>query len=193
MLQHAYKEWAVICEALGRGDQSLLLHQAGTDEGDPAFLRNEAQFWLFPTFSQQQQTGIIEDAKTLLQQVETDRPPSGTVRVQYWAEITTIYRVREALPAVLLAHLHYYSEETVLQRLEAGLGGVGGLYVLVVRVWKPPRAVEIAEAADPASRPCWVELAQPLSTENSTPALDDDSFRIVQKQLDMLLSPTASA
>jgi hypothetical protein len=190
MVQLAYKEWAVICEALARGEQSLILHQSGTDARDAGFLRNDAQFWLYPTFPPQQQTGIIEHAQPLLQQMEAERPPPCAVRLRSWAEITTIYRVREELPALLLAHLHCYSEETVRQRLQ---GRRGGLYVLVVRVWRAPQAQEITETEALAAAPCWVEPVGPLATDHSTPAIDDDSFRIVRKQLDMLLSPTAFA
>src|SRR5258707_1231712 len=116
MLQHAFNEWAVICEALGRGEQSFILHKGGIDEHDGEFVANGTRFWLYPTFSHQQIGGIIEDARPLLQYVEANRPPMGTVRLQVWAEITTIYRIREELPALLLSHLHCWSEATVRQR-----------------------------------------------------------------------------
>ena len=32
MLQRAFKEWAVICEALGRGQQALILRKGGIEE-----------------------------------------------------------------------------------------------------------------------------------------------------------------
>ena len=58
---------------------------------------------------------------------------------------------------------------------------------------RPPDPEEIAEL--PAYEGCrsWVELEKPLPTEGSTPVLNDESFRIVRKQLDLLLSPTAFA
>jgi hypothetical protein len=186
MLQHALKEWAVICEALGRGEQSLLLRKG--DDGE--FIANQTRFWLYPTFPHQQKGGIIEDARPLLQHVETNRPPAGTVHLQFRAEVTTIYRIREELPVLLLSHLHFWSEETVRQRFNSD---TPGLYLLVVRVNRAPTVHEIAELpADESSR-SRVELEKPLPTEGSTPVLDDESFRIVRKQLDLLLSPTAYA
>src|SRR5205823_1427870 len=138
------------------------------------------RFWLYPTFSHQQNAGIQEDARPLLQQVEANRPPAGTVRLQLWAEVATIYRIREELPALLLMHLHCWSEDTVRQRFNYR---TPGLYLLVVRVHRIPQAHEIAEL--PAYEGChsWVELEKPLSTEGSTPVLDDESFRLVRKQL----------
>jgi hypothetical protein len=190
MLQHAFKEWAVICEALGRGEQSLILRKGGIDERDGEFIVNESRFWLYPTFSHQQNDGIIEAARPLLKHVDANRPPTGILRLQLWAEVKTIYRIREELPALLLSHLHCWSEETVRQRFQYK---TPGLYLLVVRVHQAPTVHEIAEL--PAYEGCrsWVELEKPLPTEGSTPVLDDESFRIVRKQLDLLLSPTAFA
>ena len=105
MLQHAFKEWAVICEALGRGEQALILRKGGIDEHDGQFVVDQTRFWLYPTFSHQQKDGINEEARPLLEKVEANRPPAGVVRLQLWAEVKTIYRIREELPALLLLHL----------------------------------------------------------------------------------------
>ena len=190
MLQHAFKEWAVICEALGQGQQALILRKGGIDEPDGEFAVDEKTFWLYPTFSHQQKDGIQEDARPLLQQIEAKRAPTGTVRLQFWAEIATIYRIREELPALLLSHLHCWSQETVRQRFHYK---TPGLYLLVVRVYRAPAVHEIVELPAYAGCRSWVELEKPLPTEGSTPVLDDESFRIVRKQLDLLLSPTAFA
>ena len=97
---------------------------------------------------------------------------------------------RDEVPALLLSHLHYWSEETVRQRFHYRNPG---LFVLVVRVHRTPAPIEIDEL--PAYDGCrsWVELASALPTEGSTPVLRDADFRIVQKQLDLLLAPTAFA
>jgi hypothetical protein len=190
MLQYAFKEWAVICEALAQGMQSLILRKGGIDEPEGEFGVERTRFWLYPTYSHQQNDGINDEACPLLQQVEAKRPPAGKVRLELWAELTGIYRIREELPALLLSHLHCWSEETVRKRFNYGMPG---LHLLVVRVHQAPEAHEIAELPTYGGCRSWVNLETPLPTEGSTPVLDDKSFRIVQKQLDLLLSPTAFA
>ncbi len=190
MLQYAFKEWAVICEALALGRQSLILRKGGIAEDEGAFGVKHTKFWLYPTYSHQQQTGIQEEARPLLQQVEANRPPAGKLRLGLWAEVVSTYRMRDELPALLLSHLHLWSEQTVLQRLHYR---TPGLYVLVARVYRVPQAHEIDELPGYSGCRSWVDLQAPLTTAGSTPVLDDDSFRIVQKQLDMLLAPTAFA
>ena len=189
-LQHAFKEWAVICEALGQGMQSLILRKGGIDEQTGQFAVDHPRFWLYPTYLHQQNDGIQDDARPLLTQVEANRPPAGIIRLQMFAEVETVYRIREELPALLLSHLHCWSEETVRKRFNYR---ELGLYLLVVRVHRVPKPHEIADL--PAYEGCrtWVDLETPLSTHGWTPVLDDANFRLVQKQLDMLLSPTAFA
>jgi hypothetical protein len=190
MLQHAFKEWAVISAALGQGMQALILRKGGIDEEEGEFAVNQSRFWLYPTFSHQQKDGIQDEARPLLEQVEANRPPAGMVRLQFWAEVATIYRIREELPALLLSHLHCWSEEAVRKRFNYR---TPGLYLLVARVHSMPKPHEIEELPAYAGCKSWVELDKPLGTEGSTPVLSDADFQRVRKQLDLLLSPTAYA
>jgi len=190
MLQHAFKEWAVICEALGQGIQSIILRKGGVAEPEGEFGVAETRFWLYPTFVHQQEGGIQEELRPLLESVKAHQPPAGKVRLQLWAEVTGGYRIRDEVPALLLSHLHYWSEDTVRQRFHYR---TPGLYVLVVRVHRMPTVIEIDELPAYAGCRSWVVMDKAISTDGSTPVLDDASFRIVQKQLDILLAPSAFA
>src|SRR5438270_7960932 len=115
-LQHALKEWAVICQALAEGKQSLLLRKGGIDEPSGAFALEHTRFWLLPTYTHQQRDGVNESALPLLEYVEANRPPAGVLRLTHWAEATGVYQVRDEIPARLLSHLHLWSDETVRKR-----------------------------------------------------------------------------
>lgn len=190
MLRHAFKEWAVICEALGQGKQTILLRKGGIAENNGEFAVEETRFWLYPTYVHQQTEGIQDEARPLWDTALANRPPDGKIRLQTWAEVAGAYQIQEELPALLLSHLHYWSEETVRKRYHYKRPG---LFVLVVRAYRLPRPIEIDEVPAYAGCRSWVALEKEISTEGSTPALDDESFRIVQKQLNLLLSPTAFA
>src|SRR5262249_50812721 len=105
MLQHAFKECAVICEALAQGQQSRILRKGGIAEDTGAFHIEHDRFWLYPTFTHQQEQGIQDHAQTLLAKVSAERAPAGKLRLQAWAEVVTIYRLRQELPLLLLSHL----------------------------------------------------------------------------------------
>ena len=47
-MSDAFKEWAVVCEALGDGRQSIILRKGGIAEGREGFAFAHGEFFLFP-------------------------------------------------------------------------------------------------------------------------------------------------
>lgn len=188
MLQHALKEWAVICRALAEGKQSILLRKGGIAETSGRFDVEHTRFWLFPTFVHQQREG--GEALGWLQEEEQSRPEPGKVRLSHWAEVTGIYRVHDLLPALMLAHLHYWSDQAVEKRFAYREPGVD---VLAVRVYRAPETHVIADTAAYQGCKSWVELDEALPTSGSTPVLDDKQYHDLRWNLDTLLRPTALA
>jgi hypothetical protein len=189
MLRHAFKEWAVICRALAEGRQALILRKGGIAETGGEFAVEHNRFWLFPTYSHQQRAGIRPEAYPLLEQAETERPPAGVVRLSHFGEVGGVYKVHDLTRALILAHLHFWSEETVRSRFHYRYPG---LFVIPVRVY---RAREVELPMTPYYEGCksWVELEQELPTKGARPVLKEEEFRDVHRSLDMLLNPTALA
>ena len=90
-MNHALKEWAVICRALADGRQALLLRKGGIAETDGDFRLEHDRFWFFPTYVHQQRTGTRPEAYPLLEQAEAERPPPGTVRMSHFGEVGGVY------------------------------------------------------------------------------------------------------
>src|SRR5260370_32014061 len=106
MLQHAFKEWAVICTALAQGKQALILRKGGIAEAAGDFVVEHTRFWLFPTYTHQQRDGIQPEALPLLEKALAEKPPAGIVRLSHFAELSGPYHVHALTPALLLAALH---------------------------------------------------------------------------------------
>jgi hypothetical protein len=190
MLKYAFKEWAVICKALAEGRQALILRKGGIAEPGGDFQIAHTRFWLFPTYLHQQREGIEETAWPLLAQVEAQRPPAGIVRLSHFVEVDGIYRVRELAPALLLSHLHLWSQETVAKRFAYR---VPELYVLAVRVWRAAQTHDLQDTAYYQGCKSWIELERELPTEGATPVLPEKALDDLHHQLDMLLNPIALA
>ena len=62
----AFKEWAVTCQALAAGRQSLLLRKGGIHERNGRFEVEHAEFWLFPTRFHQNPDEIRDEAPALV-------------------------------------------------------------------------------------------------------------------------------
>ena len=191
-MRQAFKEWAVICRALATGRQSLILRKGGIAEsgGDGEFQLEAKRFWLLPTYVHQQETGIRQEAASMLAEVRAARPPTDVIRLEAWAEVTSVYEVRARLPAHIIAHLHFWSEATVEQRFAYRHPG---LNVLTVRVWRSPKVVEIPDSAEYRGCKSWVLLDPDIDTTGSTPVLSDADYGDVVTQVESLLRPTAFA
>jgi hypothetical protein len=189
-LQHALKEWAVVCRALAEGRQALLLRKGGIAEKDGQFQVEHERFWLFPTYVHQQKDGIKPEAAGLWEQVEAERPPPGVVRLTHFAETVAVYRVSDLYHVEKLAALHCWSPQTVEARF-AYRGS--GLFVMVVRVYRAAERFELPDTAEYAGCRSWVELERPLSTEGAMPVMEDEAFVEVLRTLDRVLQPTAFA
>jgi hypothetical protein len=55
-----FKEWAIVCEALGRGRQSIILRKGVIAEGRDGFSFRHREFFLFPTYFHEQPEKVRE-------------------------------------------------------------------------------------------------------------------------------------
>jgi hypothetical protein len=110
--------------------------------------------------------------------------------VSHFAEVSGLYRLRALPPALLLAHLHLWSNATVAKRFAYR---IPQLYVLPVRVWKAAEVYELPDTPHYQGCRSYVELDRELSTEGATPVLPESRLDDLNRQLDMLLNPTAIA
>jgi hypothetical protein len=190
MLKHAFKEWAIICQALAEGRQALILRKGGIAEATGEFQLEHTRFWLFPTYMHQQRSGIKPEALPLLEQIESERPPAGRIRLSHFAEVAGVYRLHDMVGALRIRNLHLWSDETVQARFSYRSPG---LYVLLTRVYRARQVTELPDTASYAGCRSWVELEREIATEGAVPVLNDAEFDEVRGRLDQLLNPTALA
>jgi len=168
----------------------LLLRKGGIDEAAGDFALEHTRFWLLATYTHQQREGVTEAALPLLEHALANQPPAGVLRLTHWAEVTGVYQVRDLVPALLLSHLHMFSDDTVRKRFAYR---APGLNVLSVRVYRATEAHEVADRPEYQGCHSWVELHEALSAEGSVPVLDDTAYHDLLHNLDLLLNPTAFA
>ncbi len=190
MLRHAFKEWAVICEALALGQQAIILRKGGIADQGGLFRPEHGRFWLYPTYLHQQQEGIKPELLPLLEECRQKAPAPGTLRLTHFAEVSGVYHIPHLATAMLLDGFHGWSEEAVIKKFDYR---VPGLYVLPVRIWraKSESILPVLPIYDGCKT--WVELEQELPTEGATPVLDDAAFTSILDRLEELLNPTMLA
>src|SRR2546426_2596411 len=112
----AFKEWAVICAALADGRQTLILRKGGIQEGRGGFQVEHREFWLFPTYLHQDEQGLIEEARPLLERTRSQRPPEEIIRIGHYTVVEEPHEVADLEAAFALAGHHIWSARTVEMR-----------------------------------------------------------------------------
>jgi len=127
-----FKEWSVVCEAMGSGRQSIILRKGGIHEGKGGFRFEHANFFLFPTAFHSQVERIKPGEFGALER-PPDQEPDG-VEIRHFARTEKTQPVRDWAVAEALDPFHVWSEETVRERFE--YTGDSCLHLALVRVYR---------------------------------------------------------
>jgi hypothetical protein len=166
----AFKEWAVICAALGAGRQSLILRKGGIHEGRDGFRVEHSEFWLFPTNFHQADDDLTEDYRDLWETVRRNPPLAETISLRLYAVVEQAVELADEAALPRLTGLHGWSERAIRERFHYKRPG---LFALLVRVFELPDELPLPNAPHFAGCRSWVELPDPLPTSNLRPVLSD--------------------
>jgi hypothetical protein len=184
----AFKEWAVLCAALGSGRQTIILRKGGIDEGRDGFRVSHGEFWLLPTRFHQEPAQLSPDAQPLWAQMQNNQPTPGEFLVDLYAVVNSVFQVRDEAALERLSGLHILSADTLRQRYHYRRPG---LFVLTVRTYRVPTAYQVADSPYIAGCKSWVELPEQFSTASATPVLDDAIFAQRVRQIEDRLNGAA--
>jgi hypothetical protein len=170
----AFKEWAVVVDALGRGDQILLLRKGGISEGRGGFQVEHPQFLFFPTLFHQQRQSVLSGAQSRFDQIAPYLPPAGRVRLELVATVAS-WRSLHSLAAVeRLRGQHIWRDEVIAQRFEWGRSN--DLFAIACRVHRLTAPVELPMLGGYGGCRSWVELERDVATIGAMPVLSDQQF-----------------
>ncbi len=182
MLEAAFKEWAIIVESLGRGDQILIMRKGGLDEGPRGFEIQHARFWLFPTAYHQQRDQVTSEAAARWTEESGENNQDQTVLVRYGCEIVRHFELTRPEQITALRGHHVWSDKTLLQRMT--WGNRDCLHALVVRTFEARKPCEIPMHGDYGGCKSWIHLHTVPDEQNARPVLNTDGFE--QKLLSLM-------
>jgi hypothetical protein len=162
----AFKEWAIVCASIERGETSLIFRKGGIAEGVKGFQFNHRRFFLFPTYFHEQ----IERTRLGRERDVTPRNDCLAISVYVEIECAALLTVLAPLPALELLHIlrpsvleerfHYDQQE--------------GLHVAFLRAFRLSSVWELP--FHPSYRGCrsWVALPEPPNDLKMEPVLSDE-------------------
>ena len=160
-----FKEWAAVCEALGRGRQSIILRKGGIAEGRDGFSFRHREFFLFPTWFHEQPQKVgeftggapVENGQLLTIRFAATLECSQTI---------TSWDVAEAL-----APFHIWKPEVVRERFD--YDEAPGLQAAFVRVFRVKPDWTFANEKKYGGCRSWVNLPNPPNNTTFEPVLND--------------------
>ena len=173
-MEAAFKEWNVIVNALGRGDQVVIMRKGGIDEGENGFEIKHKRFWLFPTQFHQQKEMVIPSAAehmTVGSSIDSD---SQSIPIQCHCEVVAHFELTQIEQIARLRNQHVWKDEVLIQRMTSG--PQNQLHALIVRISKLPNPIEIQMHADYGGCRSWIELKETLDPTNAVPVMDEMTF-----------------
>ncbi len=147
----AFKEWALVCEALGCGSQSIIIRKGGIAEGRKGFSFEHREFCLFPTWFHEQL------GKTKLPSGTTLPPETpGEVFIHYTAVMEWSRVITDRNKLNLLRDHHIWADEVLEERF--AYDDVPGVHLAFVRVFRLEPPVCLPMEKHFGGCRSWVEL-----------------------------------
>ena len=154
----ALKEWATVCEKVGRGDLVLLVRKGGIRERRGGFEMEHREFFLFPTRFH-----------------ETGDTPEAQVTLDLYAQVEEDVWIRDLEVLRRLDGQHGVPWKDVEHRFH--YGREPGVHVLALRAFRLARPHVLHDALAYDGCRSWVELDRELPVEHEGPILNRSDFR----------------
>ncbi|MFM1769992.1 MAG: hypothetical protein RJA22_2521 [Verrucomicrobiota bacterium] len=173
-MRTALKEWAVVVDALGRGEQIVILRKGGILEKRDGFQVEHPSFLLFPTLFHQQRESVIPSAQVRYDQMVRQLPPPDRVRIEFLAEVAHARRLDTLSAAESLRGQHVWTNAVIASRYD--WGQARNIHALALRVHRLPHPLELPVLPQYGGCTSWIELEQDLPVAGAQPVLDQAAF-----------------
>ena len=130
----AFKEWTLICDALARGGQSLIIRKGGIAEGRDGFRFKHPEFLLFPTLFHEQASKLRVPPETALPAGR----PDGQHEIRLLARVEWTRDVTDWATVQALEPFHIWAEPEIEKRFrQDDQPGVSVAFVRVFALREP--------------------------------------------------------
>lgn len=179
----AFKEWAIIADALGTGRQILILRKGGISEGRAGFQVDHPEFLLFPTLFHQQRESVLPEAQARYDQLKFPAPE--ILRLEFFCRVIAWRRLDSLQAAQRLQGQHTWKPEVIAERFD--WGRTKSIFALAVRAYRLPEPIDLPMLPTYAGCKSWIELDQDIDTTGATPALSDADFATQHSRFEFAL------
>ena len=182
----AFKEWAIVVDALGRGEQILVLRKGGIAEGPGGFRVEHPRFLFFPTLYHQQRESVLPVAQTRYDVIAPHWPGPEVLRLEFCGEVVAWRKLDSLVAVERLRGQHIWRDDVLAERFD--WGKQQNLFALAVRVRRLPQRFDLAMLPAYGGCKSWIELAEDIDAHDAEPVLAEADFQAKLKLFASTLS-----
>lgn len=185
--RYALKEWAVVCDALASGRQTVLVRKGGIVEkgGDGAFEVEHREFFLHPTYVHQNPQAVVPDRRETLDRLAREAPPATEIPLSLYAVVDRVEPITRLDVARALAPFHILTQEAVDQRFHYRNNPI--VHAVLVRAYRLPRPHLVPHRPEYDGCVSWVDLGYELPVAGAEPVVPDARFAEIRNRFLELL------
>ncbi len=183
--KNAFKEWAVVINALAQGKQSIILRKGGIQEKNREFRVEHEEFFLFPTYEHQEPADLKSAFHEDLKQVIQNRGEPDQAALRYYVKVEKIFRVSDEKRIPHISPFHIWSDREIEKRFH--YGKEKGIYLILVRTFELLYPHIISMTSQYAGCKSWVELDRFLEVREPAAKISDPDFLSVKRQIEAAL------
>ena len=170
----ALKEWAVLVDAMARGEVIAAVRKGGIREQRAGFAVRHDQFLLYPTFFHEKVEEL--DGRFRARAGSIAPPSAGTISIGYVARVAGVWPIGDLEVLRRVQPLQGLAWKAIESRFH--YKGKPGVQVVALRVARLPAVVTIPEIRRYAGCVSWVELDADIDVSAARPVLDDRAFAV---------------
>lgn len=174
----ALKEWAVLVDAMARGDIIAMVRKGGIREQRAGFSVRHERFLFYPTFFHEKAQEVAPRFRGELASAEQSKPDAWTIRIAHVADVLGVWTVTELERLRAIDSEHGLDWSAVSSRFHYRDRPV--VQVVAVRVSALPTPVVVPELRRYQGCVSWVALDEGIDVRNATPTVDP---ALIQKRL----------
>lgn len=186
----ALKEWSIVVEALGSGEQLLLVRKGGIRDPKGAFQLKHREFLLYPTFEHQHEEAIRPEFRerfrpATTQEGEVAGPPLAAatalgesvqqVPLKVYAGVALCAEIRDPDKLQGLERYHIWQPQFFADRMR--YRPQEPTLVVVVRAYRLKEPVHLPVKAEYVGCKSWVPLSTAIPIETAEPVVENQRFR----------------
>ena len=179
--QMALKEWAITCEAIGRGEQILLLRKGGIHEEGKDFRVIHREFLLYPTYEHQKADLLREEHQPTLAEMLGRPRDDKQITFTHLARAEEVLEIEEQGLVDDLAPHYIWTTDYAQSRLR--WKPMLPLSVMLLRAYRLEAPVTVPWLPEYSGCTSWVEVLTDVPLGRMEPVLDDAEF---QAQVDAI-------